>query len=218
MTNEVMAREDYWAGVYFTQRREGVLQPPSQFAAFVAQEVGAAFKIIDVGCGNGRDSLFFAALGFKVFAIDQSEEAVQMVQQKAKERGNDNLACAVGSVTEPLLETILRNCGDSSLCVYARFFLHAVSEGEQAVFFETLAKWLKPGDKIAFEYRTTADQFLEKTAAPHYRRYQPASHVNSALKYLGFSVLYEREGQGFAKFGPEDAIVARVIFEKGFVK
>ncbi len=94
--------------------------------------------------------------------------------------------CAAGSVAEPLLQNVLRNCKESSVCVYARFFLHAISEAEQAIFFETLAKWLKTGDKIAFEYRTIADQFLEKTAPPHYRRYQPASHVNSALEYLGF--------------------------------
>jgi SAM-dependent methyltransferase len=40
---------------------------PSQFAVFVANEVAPA-RLLEVGCGNGRDSLFFSSAGFDVVA------------------------------------------------------------------------------------------------------------------------------------------------------
>ena len=92
--------------------------------------------------------------------------------------------------------------------------MHAITEEEQRIFFEKLSVKLKPGHKLALEYRTTADQFLEKDAPPHFRRYQDAAAVNAALKDLGFCLLYAQEGQGFAKYNEEDAIVARALFKK----
>ena len=38
--------------------------------------VGA--KVLDAGCGSGRDSLFFRGLGFEVHAFDASEEMVRL--------------------------------------------------------------------------------------------------------------------------------------------
>ena len=49
-------KSDYWNS-YYASRAVLKLSAPSQFAAFVAQEAGDAHLIIEVGCGNGRDSL-----------------------------------------------------------------------------------------------------------------------------------------------------------------
>ncbi|MBO1520049.1 class I SAM-dependent methyltransferase [Oceanisphaera pacifica] len=38
-------------------------------------------SIVDAGCGSGRDSLYFANLGFKVTAFDASPELVKLAQQ-----------------------------------------------------------------------------------------------------------------------------------------
>ena len=39
---------------------------PSQFAAFVACEIGR--QIFEIGCGDGRDSFFFSTLDLKLLA------------------------------------------------------------------------------------------------------------------------------------------------------
>jgi 2-polyprenyl-3-methyl-5-hydroxy-6-metoxy-1,4-benzoquinol methylase len=44
-------------------------------------------KVLDLGCGQGRDSLFFASLGFQVTAIDISKIGVEQMIHKAKEKG-----------------------------------------------------------------------------------------------------------------------------------
>ena len=38
-------------------------------------------KILDVGCGSGRDSVFFANKGFEVVAIDGSKSLIELSQQ-----------------------------------------------------------------------------------------------------------------------------------------
>ncbi|CAN0599537.1 unnamed protein product, partial [Ectocarpus sp. 12 AP-2014] len=162
----------------------------------------------------GRDSLFFAALGFKVLALDRSKEAIRAAKIKAKQNAATNLRFICDDIAGPDFSEALGGLGTTSACVYARFFLHAISQEEQRTFFEKLSVNLKPGHKLAFEYRTTADQFLEKDAPPHFRRYQDAEAVNAPLRKLGFQLLYAKEGQGFAKYNEEDAIVARALFEK----
>ena len=38
-------------------------------------------KILDVGCGSGRDSVFFANQGFEVVSIDGSKSLIELAQQ-----------------------------------------------------------------------------------------------------------------------------------------
>lgn len=214
MTENKRDREDYWASFYSDITSRNILQPPSQFASFVAQEVEPGSIIFDVGCGNGRDSIFFAELGFRVVSIDRSENAIKATDERAKERGISNIQTVVGDISGPVLATALADLKAHAACIYARFFLHSITDDEQKVFLQTLADKLKPGHLLAFEYRTTEDQHLQKEAPPHYRRYQDAVDLNASVEKLGFRCVYKIEGQGYAKYKNEDAIVARVIFEK----
>lgn len=214
MTTAVSTRQEYWAEFYSRDSAIDVSQPPSQFAAFIAQEIARESIVLDVGCGSGRDSLFFAALGFKVIAIDRSEQAINALQTKAQAQGLGNLQGVAGDISGPYLGHALKSLKRRAACVYARFFLHAIMEREQTAFFNTLAERLTIGQVAAFEFRTTADQFLEKHAPPHFRRYQTAQTVRSSMERRGFRELYTIEGQGFAKFQDEDAIVARCVFRK----
>ncbi len=48
-------------------------------------------KIIDVGCGNGRNLVYFFKNGYEVFGIDRNEESVINVKQLAKIFGREEL-------------------------------------------------------------------------------------------------------------------------------
>ena len=50
---------NYWDNYYANSDLNSKLIP-SQFAAFVAGELKKNSYIIDIGCGNGRDSFFLA--------------------------------------------------------------------------------------------------------------------------------------------------------------
>lgn len=189
---------------------------PSQFAAFSIGEIltnhpnGTIVDgIIELGCGNGRDSNFFATYGLKLLGLDSSIEAIELcrnyncfdhvyfVQQKAADAYFDIKDFLIG-----------KNC----VAVYARFFLHAIDEGEEHKVLSLLAELLPNGSQLFFEYRTVEDASQEKIFGnTHYRRYLNHESVLSNIKKVGFSVVYEVEGNGFAKYKNEDARVGRCI-------
>lgn len=214
MEDEELSKEGYWEHFYARVEQTGSLRAPSQFAAFVAQEIETASVVFDVGCGSGRDSHFFAALGHKVIALDQSQKAVEVAQSSGSSTTGAHVRFLTASVGSDVFEMAIAALGQKPVCVYARFFLHAIREDEQAQFFKALGANLTSGHKVAFEYRTEDDADLQKQAPPHFRRYQGAEAVRLAMQDQGFDQAYLVEGRGFAKFGAEDAIVARHIFQK----
>jgi cyclopropane fatty-acyl-phospholipid synthase-like methyltransferase len=63
-------------------------EEPSDFA----QKCYSDFKrydvktLLELGCGQGRDSIFFASNGLNVHAIDSSKVAIENINQKIKEK------------------------------------------------------------------------------------------------------------------------------------
>ncbi|NUU66436.1 tellurite resistance methyltransferase TehB [Enterobacteriaceae bacterium BIT-l23] len=52
-------------------------------------------RTLDVGCGNGRNSLYLAARGFDVTAWDKNPASIANVQRIAQEEGLDNLNASI---------------------------------------------------------------------------------------------------------------------------
>jgi len=60
---------------------------PSLFAQEFANELkkrNIGNKLLEIGCGNGRDSIFFTKAGFEVTAIDIAPGAIDLAQKNAK--------------------------------------------------------------------------------------------------------------------------------------
>ncbi|MFT6302230.1 MAG: 2-polyprenyl-3-methyl-5-hydroxy-6-metoxy-1,4-benzoquinol methylase, partial [Pseudomonadales bacterium] len=65
----MLANKEYWQSVYSTSK---VPTFPSQFSVFVQSWLNNNdANIIEVGCGNGRDSRFFHQMGHSVTVSDQ---------------------------------------------------------------------------------------------------------------------------------------------------
>lgn len=98
--------------------------------------------------------------------------------------------------------------------LYARFFVHAITDHEEESFLDLAAAVTSPGDLLAVEYRTIRDQVGAKETQTHFRRFVlPATFQARALG-RGFEVTYAVEGYGFAKYRHDDAYVARTIFRR----
>jgi 2-polyprenyl-3-methyl-5-hydroxy-6-metoxy-1,4-benzoquinol methylase len=76
--------EQVWNELY--AKREGV---EHQFNKFLAEAVKGKKpgKALDIGMGQGRNSLFLAALGWDVTGFDISDVAVKQAQADARKRG-----------------------------------------------------------------------------------------------------------------------------------
>jgi len=110
---------------------------PSDFALEVARLVRPGDYVLDLGCGEGRDSVFFAGRGAVVFGVDVSEAGLAKARRLARRRGV-RVRWVHGPVTG-LLPTgpfdLIFSCGS----------LHYVPREGRAVLFARLRAMTRPG-------------------------------------------------------------------------
>ncbi len=76
----------------YIYQKEGVApwtfeEPPEQLVELVENGTLKPCRMLDIGCGEGYISLYFASKGFDVTGIDISGNAVSLAKKHAKERG-----------------------------------------------------------------------------------------------------------------------------------
>lgn len=202
---------DYW-NLYYQNK----LCPtsPSPFARYVSTLVEPGRTLAELGCGNGRDALYFASLGLSVIAIDLSDTAIQTL----RERGGDNPRFLCGDfINAPIHRPA------SYDYAYSRFTIHAINQKQERMLLGSMARALKPGGKFFIEVRSVHDplygkgEALERNAFfydNHYRRFLVLDELTEALRQAGFRIEYAREQTGFAPYGNDDPPVIRVVAVK----
>lgn len=207
----------HWSRFY----EQGHTAIPSPFAASVAVELKEKHLIVDLGCGNGRDSLFFASLGHRVVGLDMTPSAIASCQQRASELGLDDATFEQVDVCTPgALHNVLNAISDQAgtkmpMVIYARFFFHAITEDEEALLLRTLTECLGSRALCFLEFRTDQDQDTYKRIAGHYRRFIKVDRfVAKAVRNNAFECVYRVEGQGMAKYRDEDPFVGRVYLRR----
>jgi trans-aconitate methyltransferase len=216
MASNEATKSGYWEG-YYAEHSRDTPQPPSQFAAFVIQEVQPMALAIDIGCGSGRDTLIFARHDVRALGIDGSHVVIDNCSASAAKQNVPNLSFECTAVESSDLGQILVRALEGiegTAVAYARFFLHAITEDEQRHLLDTLEKNLRKGDIFAAEFRTTRDAPLSKVTEQHYRRYVAPSSLVAEMAVRGFETTYMVEGFGYAKYKNDDAHVARLLFRK----
>jgi cyclopropane fatty-acyl-phospholipid synthase-like methyltransferase len=216
MTPDEATKSGYWEQ-YYSEHSHDKPQPPSQFAAFVIQEVQPIALAIDIGCGSGRDTFFFARHGVRAMGIDGSHVVIDSCSASVTRQGISNLSFECVAVESSDLKRVLDRSLDGLegiAVAYARFFLHAITEDEQRQLLDTVCSALRQGDVFAAEFRTTRDAPLSKVTAQHYRRYVDPSLLINEMAGRGFATTYMVEGFGYAKYKSDDAYIARLLFRK----
>jgi SAM-dependent methyltransferase len=74
---------------------------PARKAAALFKKEGAA-RILELGGGQGRDTLFFAQEDFQVYVLDYSREGVETIAKKASALGLSSVVARQHDVRQPL--------------------------------------------------------------------------------------------------------------------
>lgn len=210
------AEEVYWSSFYMRHSTEG----GSPFFEVVNARTDVPRTVIDIGCGDGRDALAFAAAGRSVLGLDRSAVAVQKATERASAQGLAERArfavcdvAAPGAFESQTASVMSRS--DGPVLFYLRFFLHSIPQDVQEQLLTAIASVARDGDMLAAEFRTDKDEELEKTFGKHYRRYQngPAFGAELHDRY-GFAVLDEVEGRGLSPYDGEDPHLYRVVAQR----
>ena len=96
-------QQQHWTGV-FAANPDMYGTEPSAAAVHAAQQFAAAGRrtVLELGAGQGRDTMYLAAQGFDVVALDYAVEAVEAIKIKTNERGSTTVAVVRHDVRDPL--------------------------------------------------------------------------------------------------------------------
>ena len=202
-------RGSHWRSFYSADAAPG---SPSPYAQSVEALLRSATRILEIGCGNGRDAAFFVSRGHDVTAIDRSQEAVEAAAGKASS----------GRLLVGTLPELKDQLGSNFDAAYSRFVLHAMPLAEEEALLDALPHVLVPGGRLFIECRSINDPMsrLGEVLSPterihgHYRRFIVLDELKARLVARGFCIDEEVESVGLAVHGEEDPVVIRIIARK----
>ena len=131
---------------------------PAKKAAEILKREGKS-RVLEIGAGQGRDSLYFAKNGFHVTALDYSETAVEAINQKAQ------TLCIAHSIS-PIWYDIRRKLPfvDETFdaCYCHMLYCMALCTSELEALFQEARRVLKPNGLSIYTVRHTGDAHYGK--------------------------------------------------------
>lgn len=200
----------YWNTCYQTTV---IPKEPSPFAEFCAtwldtNKIGKQIVLTDLGCGNGRDSNWFASLGYKVIGVD------------AADLNTDNFAFEFQKQDM----TTMKQMSD---VWYSRFSIHAIPFDKLDGFLSNISEFSLPGAIFMIETRSIKEQesqestenykisfFTGPIGGEHMRVLYSSAFLCEKLKAKMFEILFCDERKGFSKLGDDDPLLIRIICKK----
>jgi len=175
-------KDDYWKLFY---QNETAPNKPSSFAVECNSMINVGSRILEIGCGNCRDANFLA-----------TNNSVIAVDSNSQDKFASNGVFFIKSGIEHLMDI---KCD----YIYSRFFIHAIPEDIEGLFWN----YVKENSKKFFvEARSDKGTF----EGDHYRRPINKKSIEEKLQKLGFK--YEiQESKGLAVFKDEDPWVIRIF-------
>lgn len=164
-------------------------------------QVGAGMRVLDAGAGPGRLTIPFAeAVGpaGSVTAVDVQPRMLEMVRQRAAERGLRNVRLLLADLGRGTLATFEPASYDRALLV------HVLGETDDpAAALREVAAALVPGGRLAI---------VEHLGDPHYVRYQRVRQLAEAAglrlagerrSLFGHTTIWEKPDEPEATKGAE---------------
>jgi len=199
---------NYWNDYY---ENNGVPHDPSRFARFCLKEyIKKGQLLVDLGCGNGRDSFYFVKHKVNVLGIDYSTIIDKM------------LSFPMPLFIRMNLEKINKWVFNADV-IYARFLLHSISEQCQDKIICWAFDDLKEGGLLCLEFRSVKDDLYGKGEKRgrdtfffnrHARRFIRKEEIEEEIRKAGFRIIYSLEDKGLSPFGRENPMLIRIVAKK----
>ncbi|MDP2723105.1 MAG: class I SAM-dependent methyltransferase [Bacteroidales bacterium] len=201
--------KEYWEQYYNQHRLPG---KPSPFAEEIINHLLPHDSLLELGCGNGRDAIFFADHKIQVTGIDQAINEIDFLNRNY---ANDNLRFICDDFTKI---TKLNGLFDS---IYSRFTFHAISLQQENHVLQWIKENLKSGGLFFLEVRSVKDKLFNEGVAvvdeenakitTHYRRFSDFAIIKQKIVDLGFSIVFSIEDKNLARYKDENPIIIRII-------
>jgi len=177
----------FWESYY---KKKEEIKYPSDFAKFCNGIIKPNSKIIELGCGNGRDSYYFGKQGHEVIGIDYAIKSIDV---------NNN-----HFVKKDVIK-FLKEYKTPYDIIYARFFLHAMP----------MFKVKKIIDLSYGIFMAEARSINDISFKDDHKRY--LIDGNKLLEYFiknKYKILYFKEGKDMAIYKDQNPTIIRIIAER----
>lgn len=216
--------KQYWDNFYKDHSYRGDISECSTFASFCEENFFKQQSIVDLGCGNARDSLYFAKLGHHVLAVDQSIDA-SIKEVKAHHK----LQFLEDDFIKPSHHSDDKHTNEyhpDLLPVdvfYSRFTIHSITSEEQDKLLRKVSQCLRSGGLFCIEVRTTKDpkfgigKHISDTTYfndGHTRRFIDSQEFLNEVLSLDFKLKYFNEQDNLSVYKDDNPVLLRIILEK----
>ncbi|MBM7624238.1 class I SAM-dependent methyltransferase [Sporohalobacter salinus] len=153
---EVLNKQSqHWENT-FTKKTDMFGVEPSisaQRAAKLFKEKGKK-KILELGGGQGRDTIFFAQNGFEVYVLDYCESGVEIINKKAEEMGLSQL---INARCHDVRDSFSFADEVFDCCYSHMLYCMALTTSELEFLSSEIRRVLKPGGFNIYTVRNTND-------------------------------------------------------------
>ena len=202
-----MKKKYYWDN-YYKKKIAPTKETP--FARFVLSKFKKLnFIVYDIGCGNGRDTIFFNQNKISCIGIDKSREAVVKNRKRIKKLTKKFL---LGNFCTFFKKKIYKD-----FIIYSRFTWHTINYKNEIKLIKSIKKQVNL-KYLFIEARTINDDMYGKGrkigkheyVTSHYRRFIDPKDLKKKLSKF-CKILYFKESKNYAKFKNQNPWILRVI-------
>ena len=204
-------RAQYWSEFY---KKKLAVNYPTPFAEFCLPRILKDKRLLDIGCGNGRDSRYFSENGVNVVGLDKSYDAIEICNQNINAKNLKYICCEASEVEKYI--------GGKYDFIYSRFSLHAMTEIEETNMLRSAFNLLESNGSFFIECISINDTKSRKgeVLSPterfdgHYCRFIDLEVLKEKLENIGLTIIESMESRGLAISNDEDPITIRIFAKK----
>jgi len=206
-------RYRFWHDFYGSRRAAKVPTGPSPFAQWVEERIQPGSRVLDVGCGTGRDAVWFAAQGHPVLAIDYASTHRAIVARLAKEQGVSVQTSMLNleSLRAVLLAGARWAHRGGRRHIYARGLLDTLGPTGRANFWRFAAMVQRRSGRTFVEFRTRTSEHEPTYFHTHLRTFLDPAEVVREIEAYGGRVVNQVVGRDLAPLGFENPEICRLV-------
>jgi SAM-dependent methyltransferase len=145
---------NYWNELYSKQNFFGTGPTKLAKIAELALKENSVKKILEIGCGQGRDTIHFGKLGYDVEALDISKNAIDFINNKVRDLNLSRVNATVHDLDNPLPYD-----HESFDFIYSNLALQFFEINKLESIFKNISELLKNNSLFLFSTKKEGDKY-----------------------------------------------------------